>query len=75
MGVKPEAAVGRGDVLDHNGPISQLPAGRKILQFTIAAEIVQVLILSYSSQPTVCAQDTLTEHRLGSQPLKKKGST
>lgn len=60
MGVKPEAAVGRGDnMLDHNGPISQLPAGRKILQFTIAAEIVQVLILSYSSQPTVCAQDTL----------------
>lgn len=47
MGVKPDAAVGRGNsMLDHNGPVSQFPAGRKILQFTITAETAQVLIPS-----------------------------
>lgn len=32
-------------MVDHDGPISQLPTGRKILQFAIAAEIAQALIL------------------------------
>lgn len=45
-------------MVDHNGPISQLPTGRKILQFAITSEIAQTLILSVILT-TACTQDTL----------------
>lgn len=77
IGVKPEAAIGgRDNMVDHNGPISQLPTGRKILQFAITSEIAQTLILSVilANYCLHSRYSKLTQHRLDSQLVKKKDS-